>query len=58
MIRLIVGMCLNVGKGKISLDELRFAMENKTALKQAWSAPASGLFLTDIRYPYIALNGQ
>jgi len=58
MIRLIVGMCLNVGKGKISLDELRFAMENKTALKHAWSAPASGLFLTDIRYPYIQLNEQ
>ena len=53
MIRLIVGMCLNVGKGKISLDELRFAMENKKALQQALSAPASGLFLTDIRYPYI-----
>ncbi len=53
MIRLIVGMCLNVGKGKISLDELKFALDNKIALKQAWSVPACGLFLTDIKYPYI-----
>jgi tRNA pseudouridine38-40 synthase len=53
MIRLIVGMCLNVGKGKISLEELRIALEHKKALEQAWSAPASGLFLTDIKYNFI-----
>jgi tRNA pseudouridine38-40 synthase len=53
MIRLIVGMCLNIGKGKISLEELRDALEHKKALEQAWSAPASGLFLTDIKYKFI-----
>lgn len=56
MIRLIVGMCLNVGKGKVSLEEVRQALDQKTALKQAWSAPASGLLLTDIIYPYIDRN--
>ena len=53
MIRLIVGMCLNVGRGKISLKEVEYALENKKALKQAWSVPASGLFLTDIKYPFL-----
>jgi tRNA pseudouridine38-40 synthase len=53
MIRLIVGMCLNCGKGKISLEELKRAMDEKIALEQAWSAPASGLFLTDIKYKFI-----
>lgn len=53
MIRLIVGMCLQVGSGKISLAELRDAMDNQLALKQALSAPPEGLFLTDIQYPYL-----
>lgn len=53
MIRLIVGMCLNVGTGKVSLQELTNAMEQRIPLKQALSAPPEGLFLTDIRYPYI-----
>lgn len=53
MIRLIVGMCLNVGRGKITLEELRNAMETQQPLEQAWSAPALGLFLKDIKYPYI-----
>jgi tRNA pseudouridine38-40 synthase len=53
MIRLIVGMCINVGRGKISLEELRAAMDKRTALQQAWSAPAHGLFLTDIRYGFL-----
>ena len=53
MIRLIVGMCLNVGKGKISLEELKLTMDEKMPLEQAWSVPASGLFLTDIKYKFI-----
>jgi tRNA pseudouridine38-40 synthase len=53
MIRLIVGMCLNAGRGKILLEDLRTALDNQLSLEQAWSAPASGLFLTDIKYPYI-----
>lgn len=54
MIRLIVGMCLQVGTGKMTLHELKYAMENKLPLKKAYSAPAHGLYLTDIKYPYIS----
>jgi tRNA pseudouridine38-40 synthase len=53
MIRLIVGMCLNVGKGNIDLAVVRAALEEQQTLKRALSAPASGLFLTDIRYDFI-----
>lgn len=53
MIRLIVGMSVNVGKGKISLAEVREAIEQQQTLPQALSAPAEGLFLMDIAYDYI-----
>lgn len=54
MVRLIVGMCLNVAEGKIDLETVREAMENKTQLKRAESAPAHGLFLTKIEYPFLS----
>jgi tRNA pseudouridine38-40 synthase len=50
MVRLIVGMCLQVGTGQISLEEVKTALENQTPLKKANSAPPQGLFLTDIRF--------
>lgn len=53
MIRLIVGMCLNVGKGNVSLNTVRHALDTQTTLQRAQSAPAEGLFLLDIRYDYI-----
>lgn len=56
MIRLIVGMCLNVGRGQLSLEEVREALEKQQPLKKALSAPAKGLFLKDIKYEYIIPN--
>lgn len=53
MVRLIVGMCLNVGLGKLSLDEVRKAMDQQTRIAKSLSVPPQGLFLTDIRYPFI-----
>jgi tRNA pseudouridine38-40 synthase len=52
MIRLIVGMCLNVGKGNIPIELVKTAMEEQTILKSAHSAPAEGLFLMDIKYDF------
>lgn len=52
MVRLIVGMCLNVGWGKLTLQEVTIALERQTRLKNAWSAPPEGLFLSHIEYPY------
>ncbi len=53
MIRLIVGMCLNVARGKLSLAEVSKALENKDRTGHDWSVPAEGLFLHSIRYPYL-----
>jgi len=53
MVRLIVGMSLNVGTGKVSLSEVEQAMDKQVRLKQAQSAPAHGLFLTEVRYPFL-----
>ncbi len=58
MIRLIVGMCLNVGRGQISLEELQKALASQQPLNRPWSAPAHGLYLTDIRYPFIPEEGR
>lgn len=50
MVRLIVGMCLNVGLGKVELNEVRQALDQQVLLKKSWSVPAEGLFLTEVRY--------
>lgn len=51
MVRLIVGMCLRVGEGKLSLADLRRAMNEQARLPKPWSAPAAGLYLSEVRYP-------
>ncbi len=50
MVRLIVGMCINVALGKLTLEEVTKAMENQTMLEKSWSVPAHGLFLTEVKY--------
>ncbi|MDR0660705.1 MAG: tRNA pseudouridine(38-40) synthase TruA [Prevotellaceae bacterium] len=52
MVRAIVGSLLDVGKGKISIEEFRKIIEQKDRGKTGMSAPAKGLFLTNISYPY------
>lgn len=53
MVRLSVGMCINVGLGKLSLEEVRRALQEQSLLPKSQSAPPEGLFLTEIRYPDI-----
>ena len=53
MVRLIVGMCINLGMGNITLDELKAALESQSRLKRSHSVPPQGLFLTDIVYPFM-----
>ena len=58
MVRLIVGMCINVNAEKIDLAEVKNALDNRELLSKSWSAPAEGLFLSEIKYPYIdAITG-
>ena len=53
MVRLIVGMCLNVSIGKISIEEVKYALDNQELIRHAWSVPSEGLFLSQIKYPYL-----
>lgn len=50
MVRAIVGTLLNVGEGKLSLEEFESILLSKDRSKAGFSVPAAGLFLTDVRY--------
>lgn len=52
MVRLIVGMCLSVGEGKLSLEEVRTALDQQTPLPKSVSINPEGLFLCEVRYPF------
>ena len=51
MVRLLVGMFINIGIGKVTIDDLKDAMDNQSMMKKSHSVVAHGLYLTDIRYP-------
>lgn len=50
MVRAIVGTLIDVGRGKIELDELRRIIENKNRSTAGDSMPAKALFLENIEY--------
>lgn len=53
MVRAIVGTLINVGIGKITLDDFRAIIESKNRQKAGFSVPAHGLYLVKIKYLYI-----
>ena len=53
MVRLIVGACANAGLGKIEVADVQSALDEQKPLKKSLSVPPQGLFLTDVRYPYL-----
>lgn len=50
MVRGLVGTLLQVGRGKISLDEFNSIIEKRDCTLADFSAPAHGLFLTAVEY--------
>jgi tRNA pseudouridine38-40 synthase len=50
MVRAIVGTLLEVGRGQMSLGDLRIVIESKNRSNAGWSVPAKGLFLTKVEY--------
>ncbi len=50
MVRLIVGMCLRVGWGSVSLSDVRRAMDRQERLSRPLSAPAAGLYLCRVNF--------
>ncbi len=53
MVRLVVGMCLSVGEGKVQLEDVKQALDQQTRLQKSLSIGPEGLYLTEIRYPYL-----
>ncbi len=52
MVRSIVGTLIEVGKGKMTLNEFCNVIEAKNRCAAGTSVPAKGLFLEAIKYPY------
>ncbi len=53
MVRAIVGTLYNVGKGKISVNDVHTILKSEDRSKAGFSVPAKGLFLTRVVYPYL-----
>lgn len=52
MVRAIVGTLLEVGQGKLSWEDVQAILEKKDRGEAGTSAPAQGLFLAKINYPF------
>ena len=50
MIRNMVGALLEIGKGKMSYQELKELIDNKTEIKNYTTVPACGLYLIYVKY--------
>lgn len=52
MVRAIVGSLVEVGRGKLSVDDFVTIIEKKDRCAAGISMPAEGLFLWNIKYPF------
>ena len=50
MVRAVVGTLIEVGRGRMTLDEFRLVIEGKQRTQAGESMPAKALFLEDVRY--------
>ena len=50
MVRLIIGMCLEVGQGKLTVEEVDACFNEKRQVSRAWSVPPDGLYLDRVDY--------
>ena len=50
MVRAVVGTLIDVGRGRLSLDDFRKVIEGKRRTEAGESMPANALFLEDVQY--------
>jgi tRNA pseudouridine38-40 synthase len=50
MVRTLVGTMLDIGAGKVSLEELKHIIESLDRKKAGRAVPAHGLYLTEVKY--------
>lgn len=53
MVRAIVGTCMMVGRKEIEPEGIRTIIESKNRSNAGTSVPACGLYLTEVKYPYL-----
>lgn len=51
MVRAVVGTLVDVGRGRVSLEDFQSIIESKNRCKAGESMPAKALFLADVAYP-------
>jgi tRNA pseudouridine38-40 synthase len=51
MVRAVVGTLIEVGKGKMNIEEFKNVIESRNRSKAGFSVPAGGLYLTKVEYP-------
>lgn len=51
MVRALTATMLQVGRGKITLDDFRAIIEARDCTKASFAVPAHGLFLVSVNYP-------
>ncbi|TGV04305.1 tRNA pseudouridine(38-40) synthase TruA [Flavivirga rizhaonensis] len=51
MVRAIVGTMINIGLGKIDIEDLHTIIKSKNRSEAGFSVPAHGLYLTEVEYP-------
>lgn len=58
MVRICVFFLMEVGSGKMTLDEFGAILNQEKELKEKWPAHPNGLFLSKIEYPFIKLTNS
>ena len=58
MVRAIVGTLVDVGKGKMTIQEFKDVITKLDRSSAGVSAPAKGLYLVNVEYPQDLLNGK
>jgi len=53
MVRAIVGTMIDLGRGHISLEEFESILSSGARSNAGTSAPAHGLYLSEVKYPYL-----
>ncbi len=53
MVRAIVGTLMMVGRKEITPDDVRTIIESKNRSNAGTSVPACGLYLTEVKYPFV-----
>ncbi len=51
MVRILVGTLIDIGLGKLTIEDLEIIFEKKDRKLASATAPPHALFLTDVQYP-------